>query len=34
MFLIELVVPVFIFSGRRLRLAAAGIFAAFKSSFF
>ena len=26
MFLIELVVPVFIFSGRRLRLAAAGVF--------
>jgi predicted DCC family thiol-disulfide oxidoreductase YuxK/uncharacterized membrane protein YphA (DoxX/SURF4 family) len=30
MFAIELVVPVFIFSGRRLRLAAAGIFAAFQ----
>jgi len=31
MFLIELLVPVFIFSGRRLRLAAAGIFAAFQT---
>jgi uncharacterized membrane protein YphA (DoxX/SURF4 family) len=30
MFAIELVVPVFIFSGRRLRLAAAGIFTAFQ----
>jgi lipase maturation factor 1 len=30
MFAIELVVPVFIFSGRRLRLTAAGIFAAFQ----
>jgi lipase maturation factor 1 len=30
MFGIELVVPAFIFSGRRLRLAAAGIFAAFQ----
>ena len=30
MFLIELLVSVFIFSGRRLRLAAAGIFAAFQ----
>ena len=30
MFAIELVAPVFIFSGRRLRLAAAGIFAAFQ----
>ena len=30
MFLIELVVPAFIFSGRRLRLAAAGIFAGFQ----
>ncbi len=30
MFLIELVAPAFIFSGRRLRLAAAGIFAAFQ----
>jgi predicted DCC family thiol-disulfide oxidoreductase YuxK/uncharacterized membrane protein YphA (DoxX/SURF4 family) len=30
MFAIELVVPAFIFSGRRLRLVAAGIFAAFQ----
>jgi predicted DCC family thiol-disulfide oxidoreductase YuxK/uncharacterized membrane protein YphA (DoxX/SURF4 family) len=30
MFVIELVVPVFIFSGRRLRLAAAGIFTGFQ----
>jgi predicted DCC family thiol-disulfide oxidoreductase YuxK len=30
MFAIELVVPAFIFSGRRLRLLAAGIFAAFQ----
>ena len=30
MFAIELVAPVFIFSGRRLRLAAAGIFAGFQ----
>jgi lipase maturation factor 1 len=30
MFVIELVVPAFIFSGRRLRLAAAGIFVAFQ----
>ncbi len=30
MFIIELAVPAFIFSGRRLRLVAAGIFAAFQ----
>jgi uncharacterized membrane protein YphA (DoxX/SURF4 family) len=31
MFVIELAVPVFIFAGRRLRLAAAGMFAAFQA---